>query len=63
MPEHLLTPEAAALLLGIHPETLRLWARTKRVPALKIGNQWRFEKEALLACFREHGAEAAPHEE
>ena len=37
--EPLLASEQAASLLGIHPNTLLLWARQGRVPCIRIGNR------------------------
>ena len=38
----------ASALLGIHDQTLRKLARQKKVPAFKVGKEWRFRKDALL---------------
>jgi excisionase family DNA binding protein len=37
--EPLLPPEQAAALLGIHPNTLLLWARQGRVPCIRVGTR------------------------
>jgi len=44
-----LTTEQAAAYLQVHPETMRRWARTKAVPAAKLGNRggFRFRREDL----------------
>ena len=44
-----LTTEQAAKYLQVHPETMRRWARTKVVPAAKLGNRggFRFRREHL----------------
>jgi excisionase family DNA binding protein len=39
-------PEAAAYL-GIHLNTLYIFAREGRVPASKVGERWRFRKDEL----------------
>ena len=41
--------EEAAALLRLQPETVRALAESKRVPARRIGNTWRFSRAALLA--------------
>lgn len=38
----------ASDFLNIHVETIRWLARQGRIPAFKIGKDWRFQKEALL---------------
>jgi len=43
-----LNSREAAELLGIKPETLCKWVKSKGVPAVKVNRQWRFEREQLL---------------
>ena len=38
----------AAAFLGAHIQTIRKLARSGRIPAFKVGKDWRFRKEALL---------------
>jgi len=38
----------AAAFLGVHVQTLRKLARKRKIPAFKVGRDWRFRKEALL---------------
>jgi len=45
--EPLLTATEAAQLLKIHPNTLLLWARTKSVPALRLGRRVAFRASDL----------------
>jgi len=45
--EPLLTTEEAARLLGIHPKTLQKFARAGKVPAIRIGDLWRFRASEL----------------
>lgn len=45
----ILTPERAALVLGISQITIRRLARSGELPAFKVGGMWRFEKSALMA--------------
>lgn len=52
MSETLLNPEEAGRLLNLHPETVRLMARQGRLPALRVGNRWRFDREELLKKLR-----------
>ncbi len=48
MPEVLKTNEAAKLL-RVTPNTLKTLASKGKVPACKIGNHWRFQRDSLLA--------------
>jgi len=48
--EPLLTAEQAARVLGsMHPKTLMRMARSKEVPAIKLGRYWFFRASALNA--------------
>lgn len=40
--------EEASRFLGVNPWTLRAEARLGRIPARKIGKEWRFSRVALL---------------
>jgi len=44
----ILNAEEAAGYLKVHVETLRRLARRGRIPAFKIGKDWRFRRESLL---------------
>lgn len=39
---------AASSFLGVNEEVLRRWAREGRVPAGKLGREWRFSKRQLI---------------
>jgi excisionase family DNA binding protein len=46
--EYVIPARDAAHLLGVHPETVRRWARSKRVPAEKlVSGDWVFAREDL----------------
>jgi excisionase family DNA binding protein len=45
--EELLDLRETALLLGMHWKTLETMARTRKIPALKIGKRWRFRVSSL----------------
>jgi excisionase family DNA binding protein len=45
--ERVLNTEEAAALLKIHPKTLQRMARQGAVPALRIGDLWRFRASSL----------------
>lgn len=49
MIEQLLTPEEAALQLGITPRTIREWLRNGKLPGVKLGRLWRVKETDLEA--------------
>jgi excisionase family DNA binding protein len=46
--EEILTTREVADLLKLHPKTVNKLARSGRVPAYRIGRQWRFRKSEVL---------------
>jgi excisionase family DNA binding protein len=50
--EPLITSEKAAQLLGIHPKTLQKMARSRKIPAVRVGKYWRFRKSDLDSWVR-----------
>jgi len=53
MPGDILTLQQASELLKIDADTLRVLARHGKVPATKIGRQWRFDEGLLREWVRE----------
>jgi len=51
--EPLLSCEDAAALLTIHPNTLRLWARERKVPCIHLGRRVAFRASQLNAWLEE----------
>jgi excisionase family DNA binding protein len=51
-PKHL-TAKQAAEMIGVHPDTIKEWARNKMIPAFKLtykkGSSWRFSVDKLKA--------------
>ncbi len=47
--EPLLTSEQAAKLLFIHEKTVQSFARSGKLPAIRVGKSWRFRASALDA--------------
>ena len=41
------TAKQVAKYLQVKPLTVYQWARTKKIPAVKIGRIWRFKKEVI----------------
>jgi excisionase family DNA binding protein len=52
--EDLLGLHEAASLLGMHWKTLEGMARTRKIPAFKVGKRWRF-RVSSLNVWLEHG--------
>lgn len=44
--------QEAAMLLGLHPDTLRERAAAAIIPGAKIGRAWRFLESDLIEYFR-----------
>lgn len=51
-----LTIREAAAFLGAHPQTVRKLARRGGIPAFKVGQDWRFRKDALERWVDTHHA-------
>ena len=43
----LMTVEEVAQYLRLKPQTIYKWAQEKRIPAVKLGEEWRFRKRIL----------------
>lgn len=41
------TAEEVARYLKLHPYTVRRLAREKKIPAFRVGGQWRFRKDNI----------------
>jgi len=54
--DKLLTPREAAEYLRLNPRTVVRLARAGRIPALKMGNRWRFKSVALAQHLEREGA-------
>jgi len=46
--KEVLTPEEAAEFLQLSKYTVKDYARKGKIPAKKVGNVWRFSRQALL---------------
>jgi excisionase family DNA binding protein len=47
-PEHeILTLEEVAHYLRLKPQTIYKWANERRIPAVKLGKEWRFRRSIL----------------
>jgi excisionase family DNA binding protein len=43
----ILTIEEVAAYLRLTPQTIYKWAQEKRIPAVKLGKEWRFRRTIL----------------
>jgi excisionase family DNA binding protein len=50
--EKLYTPEGAAEVLMVNPETVRLWLRTGKLKGVKVGRLWRVRESDLEAFLK-----------
>jgi excisionase family DNA binding protein len=48
VPDHeILTLEEVAAYLRLTPQTIYKWAQEKRIPAAKLGKEWRFRRSVI----------------
>jgi len=50
MNQEFLTVEEVAQLLKTPAYTVREWARTRRLPAFRIGRRWLFDKDEVISA-------------
>ncbi len=49
-----MTLEEVAAYLKVKPQTIYIWAQEKRIPAAKLGKEWRFRKSIIDEWFIQH---------
>ena len=49
-----MTLEEVARYLKVKPQTIYTWAQEKRIPAAKLGKEWRFKKSMIDKWFLDH---------
>ena len=49
-----MTLEEVAAYLKVTPQTIYTWAQEKRIPAAKLGKEWRFKKSIIDRWFASH---------
>ncbi|MCL5738343.1 MAG: helix-turn-helix domain-containing protein [Bacteroidetes bacterium] len=55
MPDNeIMTLEEVAAYLKVKPQTIYTWAQEKRIPAAKLGKEWRFKRSIIDAWFNQH---------
>lgn len=50
----IMTLEEVAEYLKLKPQTIYTWAQEKRIPAAKLGKEWRFKKSIIDKWFNQH---------
>jgi excisionase family DNA binding protein len=59
--EEIMTLEEVAAYLKVKPQTIYTWAQEKRIPAAKLGKEWRFKRSIIDAWFNQHIDEKFDH--
>lgn len=54
MKTDIMTLEEVAAYLKLKPQTIYTWAQEKRIPAAKLGKEWRFRKSIIDEWFVHH---------
>ncbi|MGC9367466.1 MAG: helix-turn-helix domain-containing protein [bacterium] len=54
METDIMTLEEVASYLKLKPQTIYTWAQEKKIPAAKIGKEWRFKKSIIDEWFLQH---------
>ena len=52
--DEIMTLEEVAKYLKLKPQTIYTWAQEGKIPAAKLGNQWRFKKSIIDRWFAQH---------
>ena len=52
--DEILTLEEVAKYLKVKPQTIYTWAQNNKIPAAKLGKEWRFKKSIIDKWFNEH---------
>jgi len=53
-PDKIMTLEEVANYLRLKPQTIYSWAQEKKIPAAKLGKEWRFKKSIIDKWFNQH---------
>ena len=54
MKTDIMTLEEVAAYLKLKPQTIYTWAQEKRIPAAKLGKEWRFRKSIIDEWYIQH---------
>ncbi len=52
--DDIMTLEEVAAYLRLKPQTIYTWAQEKKIPAAKLGKEWRFKKSIVDEWFLQH---------
>jgi len=51
--DKIMTLEEVAEYLRVKPQTIYTWAQEKKIPAAKLGKEWRFRKSIIDKWFND----------
>jgi PTS system nitrogen regulatory IIA component len=54
MEDEIMTLEEVAKYLKLKPQTIYTWAQNNKIPAAKLGKEWRFRKSLIDKWFNQH---------
>jgi excisionase family DNA binding protein len=52
--DEIMTLEEVAAYLKLKPQTIYTWAQEKKIPAAKLGKEWRFKKSIIDRWINQH---------
>jgi PTS system nitrogen regulatory IIA component len=52
--DDIMTLEEVARYLKLKPQTIYTWAQNNKIPAAKLGKEWRFRKSIIDKWFNDH---------
>lgn len=52
--DKIMTLEEVAEYLRLTPQTIYTWAQEKKIPAVKLGKEWRFRQSLIDKWFNDH---------
>jgi excisionase family DNA binding protein len=52
--DEIMTLEEVAAYLRLKPQTIYSWAQEKKIPAAKLGKEWRFKKSIIDEWYLQH---------
>lgn len=61
MDNDIMTLEEVASYLKLKPQTIYTWAQEKKIPAAKLGKEWRFKKSIIDEWILHHIDERFDH--
>ncbi len=50
----IMTLEEIAAYLRVKPQTIYTWAQDKKIPAAKLGKEWRFKRSIIDEWYLQH---------